>query len=410
MKFAHLGDCHLGGWRIPALQELNFESFKKAINICISQKVDFVLIAGDLFDSAYPSIEILKQTFFELKKLKDAKIPVYIIAGSHDYSASGKTFLDVLEKAGFCKNIYNPEEPFSQQPSTPQSKTHNPIILNPTLHNQVAIYGYPGKKSSLEIQDLKNIKLQEAPGYFKILMLHTTLSKAKGNLPIDSVDESSLPKVDYYALAHLHIDYQDNNFIYSGPIFPNNFEELEELKQGSFYLIEINPATQQIKYEKIPIKLKEVEVIDLEIKNSLVATEQIIFELNRRNLEDKIILLKLSGKLETGKPSNINFQQIEEYVKSKNAYAFLKSTSKLISKEQEVSIKVDNMQEIEETIINKFSKENPSKFNEFIPSLIQALSIEKQEDEKTSIFEERLFSEAKKILKIEETLTTQQTK
>ena len=31
MKFAHLGDCHLGSWRFPALQILNLESFKKAI-------------------------------------------------------------------------------------------------------------------------------------------------------------------------------------------------------------------------------------------------------------------------------------------------------------------------------------------------------------------------------------------
>ena len=26
-----------------------------------------------------------------------------MIAGSHDYSVSGKTFLDVLEKGGFCE-------------------------------------------------------------------------------------------------------------------------------------------------------------------------------------------------------------------------------------------------------------------------------------------------------------------
>ena len=31
-------------------------------------------------------------------------MPCFIIAGSHDDSVSGKTFLDVLEKAGFAKN------------------------------------------------------------------------------------------------------------------------------------------------------------------------------------------------------------------------------------------------------------------------------------------------------------------
>ena len=74
MKFAHLADCHLGGWRQPELQELNMQSFKKAIEICIEEQVEFILFTGDLFDSAFPPIEILKETFSEFRKLKEAKI------------------------------------------------------------------------------------------------------------------------------------------------------------------------------------------------------------------------------------------------------------------------------------------------------------------------------------------------
>src|SRR3989344_8008632 len=109
-RFAHLADCHLGGWKQPELQELNFKSFVKAIDTCILEKVEFVVIAGDLFDTAFPGIDVLKEAFAQFKRLKDAKIPCFIIAGSHDYSVSGKTFLDVLEKAGFCKNVFNAEE------------------------------------------------------------------------------------------------------------------------------------------------------------------------------------------------------------------------------------------------------------------------------------------------------------
>lgn len=92
VKFAHLADCHLGSWRQQELQDLNFKSFQKAVDMSIQSKVDFILMAGDLFDSAYPPIEILKETFSEFKKIKDAGIPVYLIAGSHDFSASGKLF------------------------------------------------------------------------------------------------------------------------------------------------------------------------------------------------------------------------------------------------------------------------------------------------------------------------------
>ena len=69
VKFAHISDVHLGGWKQQPLQELNSQSFKMAVNICINKKLNFVLIAGDLFDSAYPGIEILKETFYEAKKI-----------------------------------------------------------------------------------------------------------------------------------------------------------------------------------------------------------------------------------------------------------------------------------------------------------------------------------------------------
>src|SRR3989344_1607229 len=299
MKFAHLADCHLGAWRHPQLQELNMESFRMAIGICIKEKVDFILFSGDLFDSAYPPIEILKETFSEFKKLKDAKINCFIIAGSHDYSVSGKTFLDVLEKAGFCVNVFRAEG---------LEERNDKIILNPIIEKNIAIYGYPGKKSGLEVEELKKIKLQECPGLFRIFMLHTSIKGAIGTLPIESIDEKELPESDYYALGHLHVDYCKGKFVYSGPIFPNNFEELEELGGGSFYIIEIEKSNFRL--EKVNIKLKNLEIVDLEIKNALIATEQIKFELDKRDLSDKIVILKLSGRLEQGKISNINFSEI----------------------------------------------------------------------------------------------------
>lgn len=386
MKFAHLGDCHLGSWRVPALQQLNLESFKKAIEICIKEKVDFVLISGDLFDSAYPPIEILKEAFSELRKLKESGVKCFIIAGSHDFSVSGKTFLDVLEKAGFCRNVFNSE------------LRQDSIILNPEIINSVAVYGYPGKKAGLEIPELRKIKLQTAPGFFKILMLHTSIKGAIGSLPIDSISENELPEADYYALGHLHIDYAENKFVYSGPIFPNNFQELEELKHGSFYIVNVN--NNLMNYSKIDLNLKEIEVIDMEITNSLVATEKILFELEKRNLADKVVMLKLSGKLEQGKTSSINFKQIEDYVAGRKAFAFLKSISQLSMEEAHLDIHVSDMDKIEETIIKEYTEKNPSQFTRFINPLINSLSLEKQEDEKSSVFEERLISEINKVLEL----------
>jgi DNA repair protein SbcD/Mre11 len=387
VKFAHLADIHLGGWRQGPMQDLNFQSFQKSIKICIENKVEFVLIAGDLFDSAYPPIEILKETFAEFRKLKEAKIPVFMIAGSHDYSVSGKSFLDVLEKAGFSKNVHNEEV------------TETEILLNPTLHENIAIYGYPGKKSSLEVRDIKKIKLNEAPGMFKILMLHTTLDKVRGVLPIECVEADNLPDANYYALGHIHVDFKYKNIVYPGPIFPNNFQELETLHNGTFYIIDTENL--QKPFEKIDLKIKEIESLDIVIKNAMTATNEIIQEINKRQIKDKIILIRLSGSMDNQKPSDIKIDKIEEACYEKGAYFVLKNMHDLKTKEIDLNIGITNKENLEEETIKKYSNENPSKFNELIPSLMKSLSIEKQEGETVDSFNSRLLGEVGGILGLE---------
>jgi DNA repair protein SbcD/Mre11 len=383
MKFAHMGDCHLGGWRQPELNELNFLSFKKAVERTIKEKVDFVLIAGDLLDSAYPSIDTLKDAFSEFRKWKDANIPVFIIAGSHDYSVSGKTFLDVLEKAGFCKNVYDAEEINGQ------------IYLKPVLFKNVAIYGYPGKKSGLEVDEINRIKIHDSPGLFKILMLHTAIRDAIGELPIKAVDHRFLPEVNYLALAHLHINYNKLNRVYSGPTFPNNLPEIEELKHGFFHIFDNG------KIRKEELRIKEVEIIDVKIDDSYTAYEKINDAVSKCTLKDKVVILKISGLLQKGKISDIDFAKIEADIKSKGAYVVLKTTSKLEIYEPEINVdEITSSPDLEQDIIDKFAEKNPSEFNEHIFGLMRALQAEKLEDEKSTIYEERVFSEVKKVLSI----------
>lgn len=381
MKFVHLGDCHLGGWNEPEMSELNFKSFQYAISKSIKERVKFILISGDLFDSPYPSIEVLKDVFSEFKKVKDSGIPVFLIAGSHDYSVSGKTFLDVLEKAGFCKNVSIFEE------------RDKKIMLLPTIFENFAIYGYSGKKSGLEVDDIERIKLQDAPGMFKILMLHTAIRDAVGTLPIKAVNEKNLPKVDYLALAHLHINYHKENRVYSGPIFPNNISELEELKGGSFYIVEDGRA------KKEEINLKQVQVYSIEIKNALSATEEITKLFDNEIVKDKIVILKIYGVLEQGKTTDIDFPKIESIVLKKGAYSFLKTATNLHVLDSELKIETSSTEVLENQMIKNFQDSSPNKFNKILPSLINVLGFEKGEDEKSAVFEERLYSEFTKIQK-----------
>jgi len=391
MKFAHLGDCHLGSWRQPELQELNFLSFQNAIDRIIRDRAEFVLIAGDLFDSAYPPIEILKRTFAEFRKLKDADIKVFMIAGSHDFSVSGKTFLDVLEKGGFCE-ICKYEE------------TDVMINLLPIKYKSFEIYGYPGKKSGMEIEDLRKIVIPKETNNFRILMLHTSIKEAVGDLPIESISMHSFPKADYYALGHLHINFNeklhDKPIIYSGPIFPNSFQELDDLCYGRFYMVTVEGYVEPKRQDII---LKEVITFKIKIENALTATQQIIDELEKHELTDKIILMKLFGEIKKGTNADIDYCKIEEYLKSRKVYSFLKNTNKLVSEGEKIDIKISehDVNKIEETLVKEYELKNPDKFNNLIVPLMHSLELQKQEDEKSAIYESRLFSELNKILGLE---------
>jgi len=347
------------------------------------------IIAISEHAGALSNVSIFSDGFDEFRKIKEKNVPVFLIAGSHDYSVSGKTFLDVLERSGFCKNVAKFEE------------RDGKILLLPTIFENVAIYGYPGKKSSLEIQDLRRVVLNETPGFFKIFLLHTALREAIGDLPMDAISLSELPKADYYALGHLHVDFSRKDVAYSGPIFPNNFEELEELSYGQFQIVEINDLNE-IKRERIVIKLKDVLKVNITIESTSTATEKIISELNKHNLEEKIILLKLSGKLTQGKVSDIKFNEIEKFAHEKGSYSLIKNMSRLKIEESEIHLEVKDMHDVEESVIKEFvvksSGNSPKGFENKVQDLMKFLNIEKQDDERNQIFHDRLLSELKKVL------------
>ena len=101
-----MADLHIGSWRDPKLRNASTVAFERAINSCIDEKVDFILFSGDLFNTTLPGIDNLKRVVKKLKSLVKSRIPVYVVPGSHDYSPSGKTMIDVLEEAGLLINVF----------------------------------------------------------------------------------------------------------------------------------------------------------------------------------------------------------------------------------------------------------------------------------------------------------------
>lgn len=389
MRFAHLADCHLGGWREQKIRDIGLESFRRAVDICIERNVDFVLICGDLFDSAMPDIECLKSAVRGLLKLKERDIPVYIIAGSHDFSASGKTMLDVLETAKLARNVMAVE--------------NNKISFVEDKKTGARIAGIYGKKGGLEKKSYEEIDfsgLNVNEGGFKVFMFHTALEEFKPEeIKEEGLSVAKLPEgFDYYAGGHVHYilgrEYSSGIVEFPGALFPNNFRELEEFGYGTFNLVEAENGQLHVDNIKLKIKQTVPIYVDVEGKSPNEAMRMLMDSVKQTDIKDKIVLLRVSGILSEGKTSDVDFRQIE----SGDAYCMLRNTGQLNVKPSEsIEVRQGTAEEIEAHMIGEL-KDKIFGAGE-IMHLMALLDKEKCEGETNPDFERRIIGEVGELLK-----------
>ena len=402
IRFAHLADLHLGGWRERILTNLNFETFQKSIDKIIELKPDFTVFAGDIFNNAMPPIELVEKVVVELMKLKKCGIPLYIIGGSHDYSNSGKSYLNLLEKAGIfidvCKFEY---------------VDRNKINLKFTRDDCGAVLsGVLGKKNGLDKNIYANLNANTlSKDDFNIFLFHTTLNDFKPeflkNINSDAVT-SYLPwGFDYYAGGHVHTfmegKYGCGILSYPGPLFPNNFSELKR-ETPSFNMCEFDFETRNTKIERIFLRTYEKEYVKIEIDNlnPIDARNKIEEELSRRDFKNKILLLEILGIVD-GKISDLRLSEIVSYCYERGALITLKNAYKLTSSELKLyNIEIGkDSKSIEDDVISQVLDKEENK-RELVKMLKQMLSLDlvKQEEEKNSQYENRVYEALCKSLNI----------
>ena len=404
MKFAHLADCHIGSWRDPKLKDISTEAFIKAIDKCIEEKVDFILIAGDLFNTSLPRLDNLKTVVTVFKNLKDRNIPVYIVPGSHDFSPSGRTMLDVLEEAGLFINVVKGKV------------IENKLKLNFTIDKKTGakITGLLGKRGSLErgyYESLLTENLEKEDGY-KIFIFHSGIDeiKPKEMQNIISQPLSLLPKnFDYYAGGHMHIVQKTKiegygTIAYPGPLFPNSFAELEKLERGGFYIVEEN----DLRWEPIQIYNIHKIIINCNHKTPEQAEQEINEEIKDKEFNNTIVLIRLFGSLLSGKPTDINFKDVFEKLYEKAAYFVMKNTNALTTQEfEEIKIDIKSVEDAEEKLIKEHLGQitvknlTANKEAEITKELMNILSQEKAEGMTKPDFEKKLRDETSKILDID---------
>ena len=389
MKFAHIADSHIGCWREDKLKRLSFEAFSKAVDICIEKNVDFILISGDLFNNSLPSIDLLKLVTEKLKLLKDKGIGVYIIPGSHDFSPSGKTIIDVLDKAGLVVNV--------ARGSIVDGKLRLKFFVDKKTGAKIT--GIPGRAYMLDKSYFEILDRDINETGFKIFMFHNGVQEfLPKNINVDAVPLSLFPKgFDYYAGGHIHYVFNKDNFVFPGPLFPTNFSEIEELRTGGFFIYD----NGNINFEKI--KVIDVFSIDIDCNNKSPSEiyNEIVDKIKDKEFLNTIVTIRLHGVMSSGKPSDIDMKNIIKMLENKSSFFVMRNTSKLISKDyEEIKTVGDSVDEVEENIINENIGQIKIDYDEkkLIHELMDVLGREKKEGQTSSDFEKEIVNDVSKIL------------
>lgn len=191
-KFLHAADLHidsplrgLGAYEDAPREELQGASrraLQRTVELARSQAVDFVVLAGDLFDGDWKDYST---GIFLNRELARLECPVYCISGNHDAESVLTRTLQWPENVHRF-DVYAPETRLLEH-------------LGVALHGQ----GFADRR---EDRNLAAAYPDAVPGYFNLGLLHTSADGREGHETYApcTVAQLQAKGYDYWALGHVH--------------------------------------------------------------------------------------------------------------------------------------------------------------------------------------------------------------
>jgi DNA repair protein SbcD/Mre11 len=413
-KFAHLSDIHIGAFRQPELKSLLLDAFELAIDRCISEKVAFVILAGDIFDSNIPDLGSVRRAAEKMKEAIDSGIRFYAIYGSHDFSPNYSSIVDVLDGAGMFMK--------AEAMSTVDGQTALAFVQDPSGPK---ICGISGRKLSIDrdayaILDRKS--LEKEPG-FKIFVFHGAIEELKPQSleKMEAMPAASLPSgFNYYAGGHVHTHSVKSlpghpNIAFPGPLFATDYAELLQLAHGDsrgFYLVNFGEGGISA-VEFVPIKVCDVVELYYSAagKTSSQASKELMDLAAQAEVGGRVALLTVEGELADGRTSDIDFFAIRKRLSASGPISVLSNYSHLTSREQAADSRppkptLVTERELFEREISHVKSEEPrlrgEKGVDIAIDLLRALKEGKKENENKGDYEDRTVRTGVEVLGLKE--------
>ncbi|CAB1056938.1 DNA repair exonuclease family protein YhaO [Olavius sp. associated proteobacterium Delta 1] len=278
-RFLHTADIHLDSplkglevhddAPVDEIRGATRRAFENLVEMAIEEKIDFILIAGDLYDGDWKDYNTGLFFVRQMGRLHKAGIKVFIVSGNHD-AASQTT-----------KTMPLPDNVTLFSPRKPQSVKLDDI--------GVMIHGR-SYSSRAVTENLASSYRQHDSNFFNIGLLHTSLTGREGHEDYApcTIDDLKSKGYDYWALGHVH----QREVVAEDPwvLFPGNLQgrHIKETGAKGATLVTVEDG-----------RITEVEARELDVLRWTVClaelseceTKEAIYERVRTAMEKEIAIV-----------------------------------------------------------------------------------------------------------------------
>ncbi|MBQ2801203.1 MAG: exonuclease SbcCD subunit D [Lachnospiraceae bacterium] len=276
MKLLHTADLHIGKIvnEFSMLEDQKY-ILQQIVDIAKKTKVDVVLLAGDIYDRAIPSVEAVELLDWFFNTLLAEKIQIMVISGNHDsperLSFAGK----ILEKQGlYISGAYN-----GSLKKVTLTDKYGEVVFHFFPFFKTAVAGQYLEQRVNTVQDMAEqiLKREESEldkkkrnvmlgHYFVLHGEQKAEEQEEGVGGLDAIESTLFDDYDYVALGHIHGEsYMGRKEVnYSGSPLKYSFSEANQNK--SVKIIELKEKGEII-IEKHPLKpLHDMRIIKGELR------------------------------------------------------------------------------------------------------------------------------------------------
>ncbi len=213
-RFVHAADLHLDspfvGMKATApknvtnaLHGATFEAYENIVQLCISEQVDALLVAGDVYDSADRSLRAQRKFVEGLERLHTAGIRSFVCHGNHDPLDGWEARLNYPPSCTRFGATFEPVPVFNDDPE-------RAIVVG---------ISYPTRDVT---QNLVGLLGRVDPDPLFVGLLHANVGNNLDHGPYApcSLDDLVQSGIDYWALGHVHtrqvLNEQSPTVVYPG--------------------------------------------------------------------------------------------------------------------------------------------------------------------------------------------------